>query len=377
MNAKTLVYIVSLIIGFTCCKGNIDCIDENGRAVDWWTIAKIPEIKDSSNKWIVEGTGYLYFDSHQGSKLYFPDKSINSLNSAPGYTLSQLYKSSGSVGYAMYNDETPDATKDSTDAHSKGVVAYDSNSGFWLVHSVPSFPPYAGKSYSYPESGEIYGQSMLCMSLSLSNINTVGRQFQTNGPNFYNFSMPSSLISSLPDLYQATVNKKRVSVPSYNIATLTSMGGMRFTSFAKAKEFNKDLYSMLVAPKLQKSLLVETWIRGDKACDCSVCEPHNMCNYVVDDVNYVNFTEEVQYVETKDHSKWAVSKDKTTICIGDINRMNSQFHRGGGTVCFVETQLATIYEAAAQHNTCHECPGDIDIDIEVNINMNLKPKILF
>ena len=37
-----------------------------------------------------------------------------------------------------------------------------------------------------------------------------------------------------------------------------------------------------------------------------------------------------------DHAKWAISLDKKKpfICVGDINRMETQRHRAGGTACF-------------------------------------------
>ena len=279
----------------------------------------MPRIKDSNSSYMRDGTGYLYYDETQGSTMLFPNKPINSSMSAPGYTLSQIYGSK-TVGYAMYNDELPDGNKLSDLAHSKGVVGYDSTCGFWLIHSVPRFPPLASESYSYPESGTIFGQSMLCVSLSLTGINTTGRQFQTNGPRFYDFSMPKSLIAVLPSLYNVTKLNITISNPPYHKVQLVSMGGMVFKSLAKSKEFGMDLYANLVAPALQKSLYVETWIRGLEACNCSVCFPPK-CDYVIDNINYVNFGYDLVYNSTRDHSKWAVTKDKSFLCIGDINRM--------------------------------------------------------
>ena len=270
-----------------------------------------------------DGLTYLYYDSSQGNSLYPSIESVDSSVSAPGYTLSQIYGSSpDTVGYALYNDEFPDGKVKGL-AHSKGVVGYDSTGGFWLVHSVPKFPPPVSESYSYPDSGTIYGQSMLCISLSLSGIDQIGRQAQTNVPSFYDYHMPQDLIPSLPDLYDATVNQKIQKEP-YHIAHLVSRGGKEFTSFAKSKEFNKDLYAMLVAPTLGKPLLAETWIRGERVCNCSICHSDRTgCEYEVDNVVHVSFGQqpEYSYESTLDHSKWAVSKDRTTLCIGDINRM--------------------------------------------------------
>ena len=288
-----------------------------------WVISKIPKLKNSDNKLIKEGRSYLYYDSNRYGSFLHSDKSIDSPTNAVSYTLSQVYDSAGNVGYAMYSDEPPGKKAGVNYAHSKGTVGYDSTSGFWLVHSVPRFPPYYNERiYYYPKSGWDNGQSMLCMSLPLSEINSVGRQFQTTRPYFYSLSMPNSLKDTLPNLYDATVNKKQIHYPSSRIATLKSMGGMEFTSFAKSKTFGKDLYAGLVSPSLKKSLLAETWIRTDKVTLC--CEPEEThCQYNVYNVNYLKFNKEVSYKETKDHSKWAVALDKSTLCIGDINRMVS------------------------------------------------------
>lgn len=80
----------------------------------------------------------------------------------------------------MYNDEFPNGTSSETAAHAKGVVAFDATSGFWLVHSVPRFPPAPGPpsasatNYSFPVTGLRYGQTMLCISLSFSQADLVG-----------------------------------------------------------------------------------------------------------------------------------------------------------------------------------------------------------
>lgn len=82
----------------------------------------------------------------------------------------------------MYNDEFPNGTSSETSAHAKGVVAFDGQSGFWLVHSVPRFPPAPDGgppgtkgNYSYPTTGLRYGQTMLCVSLPLHQADLIGK----------------------------------------------------------------------------------------------------------------------------------------------------------------------------------------------------------
>jgi deoxyribonuclease II len=58
--------------------------------------------------------------------------------------------------------------------------------------------------------------------------------------------------------------------------------------------------------------------------------------------------------EPSDHSKWAVAPNATkpTLCIGDINRMTTQYARAGGAVCW-ETPLATAFTTAVTvTNSC-------------------------
>ena len=76
----------------------------------------------------------------------------------------------------MYNDENPDGSTSMAHGHTKGVVVMSEHGGFWLIHSVPMYPPPTKDgAYSYPESGHTYGQSMLCISLSPSQADNVGK----------------------------------------------------------------------------------------------------------------------------------------------------------------------------------------------------------
>lgn len=65
-----------------------------------------------------------------------------------------------------------------------------------------------------------------------------------------------------------------------------------------------------------------------------------------------------QWKYTQDHGKSGASiieksSDKAIICIGDINRMYSQYNRGGGTACFQHQNLWYAFNSAfANHDEC-------------------------
>ena len=164
-------------------SASVSCIGENGHPVDWFIVYKLPRMKHSTNPYLGNGVGYIYMDS-SSYQFKMPSKSINSKNSTVGYTLQQIYIShqrSGDVAFLMYNDEDPSGKEPPSKAHSKGVLGLDTMSGFWLIHSVPKFPPFAKDGYSYPETAQRYGQSFLCVTFKMLTFNDIGLQLLYNG----------------------------------------------------------------------------------------------------------------------------------------------------------------------------------------------------
>lgn len=321
-----------------------------------YVLYKLPIVKTSSNSLIRKGLGYAYITSRTVSRGWvISNFSINDTRSIPGRTLEPLYKSSlnfkrNSLLWVLYNDQAPNKTYKSELGHTKGVVISETDGGLWLVHSVPYFPPTPtnssrSKGYSYPQSGRYYGQSFLCISLTDSQLDLVGIQLTYNEPRIYSSNVPASLEENFPHLAAAARSERVRAAPWYHQQEITSQGGQTFYSFAKAGQFNKELYFDWVAPALQSNLLVETWRNGRGKLPSSCGR-----TFVVENVSSVTLNaENVRFKSTEDHSKWATAyKDNNTakdwVCIGDINRMENQEKRGGGTVCINYPKLWLQYK---------------------------------
>ncbi|XP_069571177.1 LOW QUALITY PROTEIN: deoxyribonuclease-2-alpha [Brachyistius frenatus] len=354
----------------------ISCYNDQGDAVDWFYMYKLP--KEHGKKSSKAGEMYLLLD--KGSKGWTAGNgTVNDTTGALGRTVGRLYsqgKQSAEVAYILYNDQKPadefgDRLGDdsgNSGGHTKGVVLLDKKQGFWLVHSTPHFPPVrqAGQ-FSYPDSGVNNGQNFICVTFPLERFQTIGEQLQINQPSVYDCDVPDSLASLAPAL--AAVCKRKhlsgemsphVKAASNRSVTLTSKDGTDFISFAKGASFNNDLYHSWVAPTLQSDLLVQFWIRsrGVLPSDCSL-------GWKVLDVTLINPGQTFTFKTSQDHSKWAVSpaaagggeeeEEEGWVCVGDINRNEAEMKRGGGTVCLRDAAVWKAYRTAALQ--CEACGG--------------------
>ncbi|AWP15634.1 putative deoxyribonuclease-2-alpha [Scophthalmus maximus] len=373
---EIMILLLSLLIFFVPLEGgssSISCYNDQGDAVDWFYLYKLP--KQDGTKSPEKGEMYLLLD--KGSEGWTDGKvTVNDTTGALGRTVGQLYSQgkNSEVAYILYNDQRP--TEDgggrrvdnsgSSGGHTKGVVLLDKNQGFWLVHSTPHFPPVrqAGE-FSYPSSGVTNGQNFICVTYPLDRFQTIGEQLQINQPHVYDCDIPESLASLVPAL-AAVCGKKRLSdvhIAPHNkpvsnrSVTLTSKDGTDFISFAKGASFDNDLYHSWVAPSLQSDLLVQFWIRssGILPSDCSL-------GWKVLDIELISPGKAFTFKASQDHSKWAVSTEAAGrgvgggwVCVGDINRNKAEEKRGGGTVCLRHPAVWKAYRTAALQ--CEACGG--------------------
>ncbi|XP_047134045.1 plancitoxin-1 isoform X1 [Hydra vulgaris] len=336
----------------TTASGKLTCINDNGDSVDMFILYKLPRIKTYHVPDLVHsGLGYGYLDS-QTMKFALSSFSIGDQNSAAGRTLNQVYSKFKNndntvedIAHIFYNDENPNGEPFYKDCgHTKGAVAFDQETGFWMITSVPKYPYAAAEGYSYPSTGCMYGQMFLCVTFNTSMFDTIGLQLRFNDPHIHDSNFPSSWESLFPNVNKALKGDMIKESPFTNLVELTSLAGVKFLSFAKSGGFDHDLYRDFVAPSLKSNILTETWQHGAVL--------NSSCNikYTVEDIIKLNVQLgdlDFPFPNFDDHSKYVVGKteDSPYVCVGDINRAPTQFVRGGGTLCLKDVTIWKVFRS--------------------------------
>ena len=142
----------------------------------------------------------------------------------------------------------------------------DKETSFWIVHSVPHFPPIWNSSYQYPGTGHEYGQSALCITYDTKSMNDIMKQMLYNDPKIYSakWSDLEYLNETMPDFVSLIKPAQPpISNPPWNRSIITtSYGGKQFWSFAKYRRFDKDLYEDWLADEFKSDLFTETWLNS-------------------------------------------------------------------------------------------------------------------
>ena len=310
------------------------CKNELGATVGSWFALKEPG-----------STDYLYYDPSQN--LSSSPYSLNDTqHGALSNTLQQLWTSN--ISYILFNDEPATTATSAVDAtaygHTKGVWAWSGPDAFLLTHSIPLFPTGPGAVPAYGGLGanaRIYAQTLACFSMDTSELATLAAQAMLNAPNIYE----RRVLAGTPTALIALANGTKSTVATCTNTAFQAVGIPVLTYFAKSAAWNNELYSACVAPGLRSGLLAETWLRGSAAGPA--------CGeYGVLDVQALAFPG-VSYKESQDHSKWAVGVTGAEVCVADINRMTTQYKRGGGAICWNNTVLsAALRGAVVKTDSC-------------------------
>ena len=150
METLAIILIIAIIFLIEEGQSKLSCLDNNLSDVDWYNAVKVPD-----------DFLFSYFDpssspnSPPGLQI-FPGHNMNTTSSSVGGTINQVFQDKD-VAYVAWNDECPDDNNIKKNgssmsirrrqlyhqrAHSKGVIAWDGESGFWLIHSVPKYPDF-------------------------------------------------------------------------------------------------------------------------------------------------------------------------------------------------------------------------------------------
>jgi deoxyribonuclease-2 len=369
----------------------LSAFDETGKPVDWWFSYKVACKSDPART--SPGNNYLYYDANiakTNKPLSLSANKIDQSTSALSRTIAQLYAATPAknpgLGWFAYNDQNPDdksgyknpvngkafePTKGvDSRGHTKGVLAFDleTNSGFWLVHSVPMFV--LPSQDQYPTTGLEMAQSFLCISLANADtaLALAKVMYQCYQPNVYAASaLPKALVGKTSDFRVLMMNDK-VSTPTGGDAALcaimpfASRAGINFKAIAKNDHWGQtdnpklNFYNDLVGPTLGQDIDVETWQRGPIPTATDKFSTHKVVD--IKDVNLKPLGASFAWPETVDHAKLAISdKDEKVhwVCVGGMNFNISQEKRGGGTVAFqcepLWKGLNSILSANAQAGT--------------------------
>ena len=267
----------------------------------------------------------------------------------------------------LYNDQPPGERPSKSYGHAKGVVAFDAESGVWLVHSVPRFPNHLRYEYAWPKNALNNGQVFLCMTLNVAAFQEVIIQLLTRQVYAYDTKADKNDVDTIleaiamrnvelkSDLWEYVLELKYKDVTASKSKKLNALypsgkvfprctsahthSGLLVHMHAKNGRARIDLYNWLAKTYGIKHFRVQTWRSGNGGEMRSYC--HNSNRYYrsfesrsvaysirVENINEIMFddlTVPIRY--TKDHSKWAVgtgAQGVPVLCIGDVNRMVSR-----------------------------------------------------
>mmetsp|Transcript_42125 Transcript_42125/g.51138 ORF Transcript_42125/g.51138 Transcript_42125/m.51138 type:complete len:431 (-) Transcript_42125:447-1739(-) len=336
---KSFAILAVLALASVVSVDAVKCKNEGGDEVDWWFALKYPLAASQS----FDGQHYSVIDS---KTLTWADakSKVTEDTSVFGTTLGPILASpKGDISYAFYNDEHPDGNWTEDYGHSKGAFAFDDNEGFFLHHSIPKFPNYADKSYDYGYGQTKYGQHAFCISLDLTTLDTIAYVLKYATPWVYSSNNKGSL-GNVTDLLKGVSFNNTKSTSTSVTAHPTSNSISTLKLYGKTQQFGADMMDSVIAVDgLSSSWWSQSWLNSGGPLGAFCPEKQDVSVVDVRTMSYGSGTDSWDTVN--DHSKWAISTSGGYVCMNDNNRVESQFRRGGLSVCFQQPDLYKVLKA--------------------------------
>ena len=292
----TLIY--SCLIIFVLGNTNRVCRSPSGKEVDWYSIFLMPKSVSNDNS-----LNYAYFDSSLSDLIFYK---YEESNFPPTLITKYITNNEGSedFNYFLWNDEktVKDGPKESasdTKAHAKGTLIYDANLGRSTAESIIKM--------------------LNCINVNINKAVDTDR---------VNKDYPNEWVMNL------IKNKMDDSCPLQHTRIIESKAGVEFTFFGKNYRNKVIPYDTTLRENYFDDFYVRTWSRPSLA-------PAQYDTYSLINVLEVKFGS-YSYEISKEHSKWAIAKNKNIVCFGDLNHVDSQKNRGGHIVCFENEKLHKI-----------------------------------
>uniref|UniRef100_A0A131Z4A4 Deoxyribonuclease II n=1 Tax=Rhipicephalus appendiculatus TaxID=34631 RepID=A0A131Z4A4_RHIAP len=353
-----LVLVVASIIT-NCPFGNakLSCKNAKNKNVDWFVVYKIPKTKHNADSFMRPmGGEMVYYDSLSKTPKWtlLPDDINNKTNNPIANTLAPIYEKESKVAYLLYNDQLPNGFNGTRGGHTKGALLAGQNSDFgtvWLQHSVPRFVEDVKLGYRYPTNGRENGQLFFCITFPLATVETISYHLQLQAANVYQTRYLQW--TKQFQYFASLLNKVYIRNPQgVKVDILVSRGNRPVLAIAKSPKWINDVYTEELSGKIQDSITVQTWKNGAGGAQ----DMHCRGKYFITDVISVNIQTQrgaLHFSSREDHSKWSVARKKGYFCFSSLNRMVSQWRRGGEITCILDIPLAKLFRGSIyKRNQC-------------------------
>lgn len=292
---------ICLLTAIATASG-VSCKSESGDDVGNWELFKFPK-----------STSYVYSQNSYESSYSLNDTT----NGALAHTMQQLWLPN--VNYTLYNDEPPYSTSyNFSVAHAKAALIWDESSAIGIFHSIPKFPVGPGSSSSYigllPNAWD-YAQHVACINLPIETFPTIASSLSTLTPEIYEGSM-----LNIEDIKSSETCEYLTLDPAVNRILIT-----------KPQSYNVDIWETCISPYFGTDLQVMSWIHG------TMDGPYTN-QTTTTDISGVTYSFGVSYSEYDNHAKWAIGQTPL-VCIGDLNRVESQKQRSGAAICWKDLDV--------------------------------------